>query len=404
MIELVCISEASSIHSGHFWPEGDVRELILKRQEEIRAQREHWRPFIKENAQLDKALTEGVLISIEEGYGGAYFLQGSQGHLLFVIKPVDEDIFCLNNRKCYGSPFNHSKLRVRDEIPLYRSAQTDALASDIAEIIGLSHITPRASMALVYQEHFSEEKLCSVQEYIPQAHELFELLQTWIDAEWSAEQLEKAFDQTNFEQTNLFVWLLYDTDAHAGNFLAYEKNSEVYHLKKIDNNLSFPEKNAHLDNTLSLLPNANQTLSQELKTRIATLPMQKMIQKFHDYEMQPAIQAFEERVEVLKILANGPDISLKEIDLRLSLLKYSKELALSDKCYEELEALFEQHAWGSLSETKAVRRFPHRSFAQSRGKNYQLLQKMKDRKDRPPHRLLFRSGAKSQEKQQGQPK
>jgi hypothetical protein len=333
------------LHFGYFWSQ--IRPLIEEhsldapieeRRREIAALKEYWRPFIeKERVQdlstyqsLERALAGGELSSSEEGFGGAYFLRNEEGKPLFVIKPVDEDILCLNNRKGYASPFNERRFRVREEIPLYRSVQTDVLASDLAELVGLSQMTPKTFMAIIKDDHFYDlhplcsykEKLCSVQFYIPESQELFNLLRDWIDQNWSEEAIEAAIDQRDFEDLNILIWLLYDTDAHTSNFLAYEKEPGLYGLKKIDNSLSLPEKNRELSNSLSLFPNSTHALSLRARKLIAALPLSAIATKFNAYNMGEALEAFQERAALLQQLATQENLPIREIDFRLSILSH----------------------------------------------------------------------------------
>ena len=56
-------------------------------------------------------MIEGKLIPSSLGCGSAYFLLDSTGTARYVVKPVDEDVFCLNNREL-GSIFNDLQHRV----------------------------------------------------------------------------------------------------------------------------------------------------------------------------------------------------------------------------------------------------------------------------------------------------
>jgi hypothetical protein len=368
-----------------FANEGALFKLIAARKKEIQEIKDHWRQKIHalnrgvfcsllESAQ--EVLSRGKLISTPSGIGGAYFLVDQNEKPLFVVKPFDEDILCLNNRKRYASPFIAPPYRVRQEIPLYRSHQTDSLSYRIAELLNIPEITPRATFGIFRSEDFydlsekipneekenffqttgayNKEKLCSVQEYFSHEQDLVGLSSMWVEKEFSDVQIEKCIDQHDFERANFFIWVLYDCDAHGGNILVYQKAEDsekkpIYGLKKIDNGLSFPEKNVSLVNLLAYLPNAQSKLSAELKILIFQIPVEQIIEELRKWELETTIEAFVERIEVLQELARR-DLSIHEINLRLSALELmsGRELALSASL-EDLEELIKQHSTSSQS-------------------------------------------------------
>jgi hypothetical protein len=378
---------SSSLHSsdtlrfGYLWSvvqphvlEGTLHELIAARRREISARKEYWRARIGELRQengdlyqkIEHCFSQGKLIGLAEGSGAAYLLVDDQEKSRFIVKPIDEDIFCLNNRKQYASPFNEERYRVRAPIPLYRSHQTDVLAYRVATLVGFSHLTPPTVMGIYSSSNFYDitdlaheeqrrefyklsgepdrEKLCSIQEYFSHAQDLKGLSQAWYQEDLSDSTILKSVDQKNFEEMNLFVWLLYDNDAHGGNILTYVKGIDsegkpLYALKKIDNGLTFPERNAHLVNLLSTLPNALLPLSGEGREWIAKIPVEKIAHEMRTWELEDCIPALLERVQILQELAQRPEISIKEINLRLSALELpdGRLLALSDLTYDELQ-------------------------------------------------------------------
>lgn len=366
------------LHFGRFWKqikllekEELLLEAISKRRKEINALKEHWRskidhlktgvdaPFYQ---QIEKCFEQGSLSVSLKGSGAAYFLLDEQGAPRFVIKPIDEDILCLNNRKNYASPFNDGRFRVRFEIPLYRAAQAEALSYAVARDIGLDHITPKTVMAIISSGNFfdisdslegvekevflqhvgrpDKEKLCSIQEYIPNMMQLYDLAQEWIAHDISDKAIEDSIDQDDFEEAIILIWILYDTDAHAGNIHVKLNSSSVYNLKKFDHGLTFPEQNKHLFNALSCIPNCLHRLSPEAQQKIRDVSVPKMVELIKEYELDESIGAFEERMEILKLLIESETMTIYEIDLRLRALElpYGKELALSDIPIEELEA------------------------------------------------------------------
>ncbi len=354
--------------------EGLFLSTIKERRDEIEKQKEHWRPYIEEQKKgetqdfysaIDTMIIQGKLIPNPSGCGSAYFLADGAGIPRYVVKPVDEDIFCLNNRKEFGSIFNDFEHRARDGIPLYRSAQTDAFCSEIASLSGLGGTTPKAVMGIVKddglydfttwidgknREKFTEqtgfpdrEKLASIQEYIPNSQDLIELLHAFYKEGLSDEEISSRFDQKDFEEVCMFLWLSYDNDGHGGNFLTFVKRTDengkkIYGIKKIDNGLSFPEKNTQYTNILAWIPNAIQPISPKLKQKIAQLPMEPILNRMDDYELFSCKDAFKERVEIIKELAQREGITIGEIDLRLTFLSYNggKTLALSPMTTQEI--------------------------------------------------------------------
>jgi hypothetical protein len=355
----------------------ELFRMVKERRTEILQQKEHWRSSVD-------SISQGNLVPISSGSSGAYFLVDDEGIFRYVVKPVDEDIYCLNNRKEFGSPFNDADHRARDGIPIYRSAQTDALCSEIATLADIEGATPKAVMGIVKNDTFYDiaqwldgeekakfiaetgapdpEKLASIQEYIPNAQDLFELLHTLYKEGLSDEEITSCIDQKDFEEACLFLWLTYDNDGHAGNFLTFvkridEKGKKIYGIKKIDNSFSFPEENSHYVNTLAWVPNATFPLSADLKQKIAHLPVDEILIRMDKYEMTTCKRAFIERIAIVKELAQREGITLGEIDLRLTILSHKggKEIALSTLTTQEILDLLR----GENSEATSTTRGTH---------------------------------------------
>ncbi|HSW86562.1 MAG TPA: hypothetical protein VLG49_03570, partial [Rhabdochlamydiaceae bacterium] len=240
---------------GKFWSsirgvyvQNKLNEAIAERRAEIEWIKEHWRerilyfqqgPSQEFYDEIDQIIQPGRLERIHAGEGSAYFLFDLTGNPHFVVKPIDEDLLCLNNCKYYGNPLNSVSMRVRMHIPLYRSHQTDVMAYEFAkEILDLPNITPKTVMSIVFSPIFfdlsdllegkekedflciggkpDKEKLCSVQAFISNASNMVEIVGNWLDADLSDEDIESRLDQDDFEDAILFVWTTYDNDAHAG--------------------------------------------------------------------------------------------------------------------------------------------------------------------------------------------
>jgi hypothetical protein len=384
-------AESDWLHFGRIWPsirdscqQNEINALIRARRVEIKEIKEHWRDRISDletgslkefYKEIDAAKQAGQFKRIDEGGGSAYLLLDEQEKPRFIVKPIDEDLLCLNNCKFYGNPFNLESIRVRSHIPLYRSHQTDALSYEVACIIDLPKITPKAIIGIVNsplffdlsdiskgkeKEEFLEaagtpdkEKLCSIQEFISNAPNLIEIVENWLNEELSEDEIASRIDRNDFEDANIFVWTIYDNDAHAGNFLFYEKaedeaGNKIYGMIKIDNGLGFPEKNSSLQNFLRFLPNANQELSQRGKDTIAKISIQKIKEKMCLYEMDNSFEACEKRIRTLQQLAQKEHLEIYDIDLRMKMLEFEdgEDLALSDLPKEE----FEKIVWKKSSE------------------------------------------------------
>lgn len=271
------------------------------------------------------------------GISNSYFLVDATGAIRFVIKPGDEDAGCINNLEL-ATPFLNDLIR-KDIFP-YFSPMREVLASQIANLASLHDVVPKTILTLIESDQFHDladrvaseereryqelipfidhEKLCSAQEYIPNATSLFEALHEMQDNRLSDQEISARFDPQSFEEANLLVWLTGDTDAHGGNFLVYPKGvdaigNEILGLKKIDNGLAFPEDNGYIVNALAYLPNANEPLSEEGKQLIKALDIQELSKPFEKLGLDSALKAFKERVMALKNCAKQPGITLREI-------------------------------------------------------------------------------------------
>lgn len=263
---------------------------------------------------------------IDEGASGSYFLIDQDGKTQFVVKPMDEGIFSLNNPKGWRS-FNIDT-RVRDSIPPYRTAETDMMVYLLAKEVGIPEVTPEAVIMMLDLEGFfydisqdrdveppaDPKKLCSVQKFIPGAMSLFECLHELQAEGLSDVEIAERFDQDNYEMVMLFMWLTYDTDGHGGNFLAIPQSDGKFKIMKVDNSLSFPEKHTEYRNMLQYFENGKQPLSDKAKGIIANIPTHKIIEHLKVLNMNYAISPFMERVELLRELAQQEEITIKMVD------------------------------------------------------------------------------------------
>lgn len=307
----------------------DLYQLIKDTKEKFRSSAELFDPF-----RLEPNAGRGV--------SGSYFLTDEGGNRRYIIKPLDEDAGCIHSEG-FASPFNMSPLR--SNMPLYFSSMREVLAYNIAVSIGVGSVVPKTVFGLFESEQFHDfadgvsvderkrfleqcgfadkEKLCSVQDYVPNAKSLFEAIHELEMGGLTDEEIASRFDQTDFEDANLLLWTTYDTDGHMGNFLVYPKGTdeignEILGLKKIDNSLAFPDKNSQLRNNLAYLPNARRELSEEAKAKIAAIDIDLLAEQFEQMGLESAIPALKERIPVLQRLAQEPGMTIKEINKAMS--------------------------------------------------------------------------------------
>ncbi|MBX9924442.1 MAG: hypothetical protein K2Y01_10060 [Rhabdochlamydiaceae bacterium] len=363
---------AHRLESEFLWPiiqpleeSGELSSLIEERIIEIRSLSESLRPLIqKEALKHQKFLARfwsifsiGRLNLESEGAAAAYALYNPENEPLYIIKPTDECVFCLNNPKHYASPFVESRYPVKNHIPLYRSAQTDAFCYELAKTCGIMHITPQTVLSLLSHTQFFylypeieknqiPEKLCSIQEYLKNTFSLRKILQEIFTLHLSEKEIQERFDQEDFEDLTFFLWLTSDIDAHVENFRAYIKyvsaeGNPIYGLRKIDNSLSFPEINAGFSNALMYFPNALLPLSNRTRSQIHSLPLEKIQELMSTYRLESSYKAFEERIFTLQKAIEKENITYYECGLRLALLSTSegKKLAVKNCSLKLLEHL-----------------------------------------------------------------
>lgn len=316
---------------------------IGRRREEITALREAMRSKIHEIEGLTEALEEGQMSLIPYGISGSYVLVDAVGEPKFVIKPIDEDIGAIHNPKGWASPFEMSP--IRKGIPLYLSSYREVAAYEIAKQLGIGSVVPKTAFYLVESKQFHDlsesvrpkelqkyleqlgpadkEKLCSVQEFVPESKTLFEAFQELQSAGLLDEEIEHLLDQTDFEEANILLWVTGDTDGHAGNFLVTPKRTDeignqIFGLRKIDNGLAFPEVHGQAVNALSHLPNAHHPLSKEGLAKVQQIDPIQVANRLKELGLEGASKATSERIAYLqKITREDPPLSIRTIHKRL---------------------------------------------------------------------------------------
>ncbi len=323
------------------WPKiqrefGTVERLYAAIQdlyEEIRALKEAYRGMAKSFPEFRVELNEFG------GVSGSYFLIDEEGKRRYVVKPLDEDVGAIHSRT-YPTPFY--KNPIRGYVPLYLSSMREALAYQVAQMIGVPSIVPKTELSLIESEKFHDflegiqpeererykefcpnvpdkEKLVSVQEYVEGAKSLFEVLHELQAAGLSDLEIASRFDQANYEDANILLWTTYDTDGHGGNFLIYPKEENgLLGFKKIDNGLAFPDQNIGFRNGLAYLPNASQELSPEAKAKILAIDVEELAKQFEEMGLGSAIPALKKRMAFLKKLCLKEHITIREIHRRIS--------------------------------------------------------------------------------------
>lgn len=387
--ESYTIEASDKLRFGKLWPVirdslsvEDLDVLIIERRHDISRIKESWRSFIAEMSNeygpwhqraedFRITLSKGKLAPAPQGSGGAYFLFDSTGNPRFVVKPFDEDMLCLNNRKQRASPFCDSHYRVRDAIPLYQSMLRDAAASEVACRLEIPDITPWAILAIVGSDSFydisesldetnretfirnsghpDKEKLCSVQPFFPEAIQLGEAMHEWFEAGLEHSDKPLPLDQESFENANLLIWTTYDCDGHGSNFLLYlhsldSEGKAIYGVKKIDNGLCFPYNNKYLINYLAYLPNAKLPLSLSMREKIERIDYDAIAEILNAFGLEEAIPAASTRLFVLKNLATRTNMTIEELNLRMELLSLplGERLALLECSKQELEKMASQ--------------------------------------------------------------
>lgn len=321
--------------------QGTLKTAIQERYQEIQQKATHFTEVMQKderhnaNMRHQVALMNatGELTPMGEGGGGAYLLKSDAGEPLFVVKPNDEDALCLNNRKGMANPLlddpklrlPRDPLRLREDIPLYESAQNEALASDVAILAGLERITPRTIGAVLENDAFytqdkshSKKKFCSAQEFIPDSQDFSEYLK---------DNTKFEIDPTDFEMANLFTWLTGNLDGHLGNYRVFPdaKNSDVIHLRKIDNGLTFGDGTSQslIENGLKKMLKGKQLSKQGIKI-INHLPLKKIVERMRYWgKSENSIIMTLQRMQALQQLAHGPQPVMLEA-IEAAMVKLSR--------------------------------------------------------------------------------
>lgn len=297
--------------------------------------RQDWASFVDAEYQKNpdffsqfwNCLQTGHLNPSVASIGSNYILLDANKHPCFIIKPIDENIYCLNNPNQCMIPLDEN--RIRPHIPSCKEALTEACCYEIARACDLP-VTPPTFLGIFFHPQFfffspscfqenRREKLCSIQQYLPETSSLRALIEeTFLLGE---QESLPYFDKENFADVQLFIWITYDNDAHANNFRVGAQNT----LFKIDNALCFPEQNTQFHNFLMNLPQAHTLLSDSIRQKILFLPIEKITQSLTRFQMQSRIPAFYERIFLLQTLAKDPNVTYYQINDALLNLQTKKQ-------------------------------------------------------------------------------
>lgn len=329
--------------------DGTLVQEIAARRSEIRTQKEGFKVRIAGEKGRDPVIDrvreriteihrDGGLVGVEAGAGGAYFLyEKGSSNPSFVVKPADEDSLALNNRKQLGTPFIGSLMRARDDIPHYESTINEALASDVAEILDMGDLVPRTVLTVIEDDGFHDitdgfptearalmtevdkEKLCSAQTFVTGSRDL----QEEVDIAES-EGRELVFDQKNFEDANIFAWMIGEQDGHTYNYRVRPKDpsSPELELVKIDSGLCMGEGSSVLTNGLTAFDKyIERPLSERGKRMIMECPIDSIIERMRFYgKSEASINNLRFRIEALQGLLQKDGITLGQINRQMRLI------------------------------------------------------------------------------------
>ncbi len=350
-----------------------VFDAIATRKEEIDALKEAWRWRVEllKSGPLEAVYRDfGDVLSMRNplepilrGVSGSYVASDNKGVSRYIVKPVDEGQFCLNNPKKLATPFkgDEHKHQYCSGMTLYGGGERTSMFYDMAEILGMPGIVPPTFLAIVSSEAFHDisgidgpkEKLCSCQEFINDAEDIYAFLTKIMKSETTVEEFSVMIPRRDFENIMILTWLGYMGDCHVYNFLVTppyceDTHNGLFKIKKIDNERVFPEKSYSMKNNLltdfEFIHKYNPlTLSSRFK--IEKLPSGKIIERMKFYGLENSVAAFEERVGVLQKLLDGDVMTIEEIDVRMYLLGKAEKKGLGNEIaffpIEELEKIFE---------------------------------------------------------------
>lgn len=322
----------------------------------LEASRTSHAPDPKFQKSVLSLIQNGELKAIDGGKSGVYFLKDKEGKPRFVVKPYDEDMLTLNNPKGLATPYKDADgiCRPKAGIPLFSAAKNEHLTGVVANEIGVAGSTAKSQMMILKSESFHDitdgidgdkdelhelyenygspdkEKLCIVQEFIPDCKDIGEILldksnlsQLELMGMDSTERnkLERSYlptdiDQDMYEDAVILALVSGECDGNAGGFLIADKidsNTGKRPVYKIDNAATFTEDNSSLiTGSVWLLNCSDKPMSDRARSLVKGLNSDTIanLMKEQGYS-SITIDNMKERVLVMKMYEEGePDITI----------------------------------------------------------------------------------------------
>ncbi|OWM78875.1 phosphatidylinositol 4-kinase gamma 8-like [Punica granatum] len=187
------------------------------------------------------AMASGInIVPVSEGLGGAYILQGRNGHNIALAKPIDEEPLAFNNPKGFGA-------LMLGQPGLQRSVRVGEtglreLAACLLDHDGFAGVPPTA-LAKISHVPFHVNDASGIS---PVPFKIASL-QRFVDHDLDAGELgPSSFSVASVHQVGIFDVRLLNLDRHAGNILVkkYEQgncSTGSLELIPIDHGLCLPE-------------------------------------------------------------------------------------------------------------------------------------------------------------------
>ncbi len=291
-------------------------------------------------------MREGSIEKVPGGKSGVYFLCDAEGVRRFVIKPSDEEMLTLNNPKLFATPFTRGNdiANPRPGVSTYSGVQNEEMATLVAEHLGIADSTVRSEQMVLTSDTFHDftdsltgdrsefhelygapdrEKLCTVQEFIPDASDVGLLLLTSLNKDQDEfmsidresrdalerESLPKNINQTMFEHAVILSLVCGEVDGNAGNYLLAttdDPQTNTRNIYKIDNAATFPSHNEAIETGANWVLNAYEKPitgeTREMVSKIDVRALEKLMRQ-RGYS-QDAIKSMKARVATMKDFAN----------------------------------------------------------------------------------------------------
>lgn len=429
--------------------------LIKLGQQKIEEEKERFRPIIEEMqknsndpeaVELLNTIQNGDIGEIGGSPGGACGAHKSTGESPVIVKACGAGSGEIHNASGNAALFD--TCRLRDMIPNYQTVRREVASRAIAVSLNLEHITPPTVPAFIRSPNFSDitdrlheeelkelnengiqrdegEKLCSVQKFIPGCHELDGILNDQWGEEIQVFWKEKGSSEEKFtfelyekllpeffkekvkfedvEHCNLLMWITGENDGHKGNFLVTPPVDGKHGLLKIDNGLTFSEKNQDFVNNLLPL-HIHEELSSDMKSRIRELDTEGVTSILEQFHLQKTIKATEDRINVLKKTiqeaeAQGRKVTYGEINYRMKLLaEEGFERASSELTAEDQGEIFKFEKPNVRTLTPTPQQKAIEGKEELRKEEAPKLEKKKDRLTEEQQEILFKTAGQIKEK------